>query len=202
MGRKNLSPRNGNAASSSEVTEDVNLTGVAAIDKYLTMAKRMVTEEVLEDPQKDKMLKGIVAIAGLWLAFGFGAQLLCNVIGFVYPAYASIKALESRDKADDTQWLMYWVVFALFSLMEFFSDILVGWVPFYWLLKCAFLLWCMSPLEGSTVIYQRIILPYFLKHESKIDDLVNKGKSKLGQFTDSALETAKDIAAEQQLKKD
>ena len=57
----------------------------------------------------------------------------------------------------------------------------------------------MSPLEGSTVIYQRIILPYFLKHESKIDDLVNKGKSKLGQFTDSALETGKFLVAKKVL---
>ena len=39
-------------------------------------------------------------------------------------------------------------------------------------LQCAFLLWCMSPLEGSSVIYHRIIRPYFLKHESAIDDAV------------------------------
>ncbi len=33
---------------------------------------------------------------------------------------------------------MYWVVFAAFSLVEFFADIVAGWIPFYWLLKVTF----------------------------------------------------------------
>ena len=47
--------------------------------------------------------------------------------------------MESAKKDDDTQWLVYWVVFAAFSVCEFFSDILVGWVPFYWFLKVRFI---------------------------------------------------------------
>ena len=49
----------------------------------------------------------------------------------------SIKALESSGKDDDTQWLMYWVVYSLFSVLEFFSDTLVGWIPLYWLVKAS-----------------------------------------------------------------
>lgn len=46
----------------------------------------------------------------------------------------------------------------------------------------------MSPLEGSTLIYKRLILPYFLKHESAIDDVVKKGSEKIAKLADSAIE--------------
>ena len=57
-------------------------------------------------------------------------QLLANTVGFLYPAYCSIKALESSVKNDDTQWLTYWVVFAFFSVVEYFADFIAGWVGF------------------------------------------------------------------------
>ena len=61
--------------------------------------------------------------------------------------------LETTNKEDDSQWLMYWVVFGTFSLMESISDVFIGWLPFYWLGKCLFLVWCMSPLNGAAVVY-------------------------------------------------
>lgn len=162
-----------------------------AVDNYLNS---------LEEKTKVKkiyLIYGIVATAVFWLMFGYGAQLLCNGIGFLYPAYCSVKALESSKKDDDTQWLVYWVVFAMFSVLEFFSDILVGWIPFYWFFKCIFLVWLMSPLDGSSVIYNRIILPLFHKNQSKIDSYLDRGKN----MADKAFNEAAKIAAEVESKK-
>lgn len=46
-----------------------------------------------------------------------------------------VKAIESPSKEDDTKWLTYWVVYGVFSLGEFFSDIFLYWFPFYYAFK-------------------------------------------------------------------
>lgn len=59
---------------------------------------------------------------------------LCLVLSLFFLNF-SIIALESHMKEDDTKWLTYWVTFAAFSLLEFFSEIILDFVPFYWLVK-------------------------------------------------------------------
>ena len=66
-------------------------------------------------------------------------------VGFLYPAYKSFKAIESKESSDDTMWLTYWVVYGFFSVVEVFADVLLAWFPFYYYVKLVFLLWLMNP---------------------------------------------------------
>ena len=103
-----------------------------------------------------------------WLLFGLLAPLTISLIAFTYPAIQSIRSLE--EKQNQEKWLTYWVVYGVFNIVEFFSDILLSWFPLYFFIKTAFLIWCMAPikLNGSIIIFKMIILPFFILHKEKL----------------------------------
>ena len=78
----------------------------------------------------------LLALEGSLLPMALGKFLILRMntfvnytfFSFAYPAYCSIQALETKTKGDDTQWLTYWVVFAAFSVIEYFADFIAGWV--------------------------------------------------------------------------
>ena len=64
-------------------------------------------------------------LAALFVLFLFenAFKIVSLLVGTIYPAYKSFKAIESKEKDDDTQWLIYWVVFAFFSVIEIFTGL-------------------------------------------------------------------------------
>lgn len=180
-----------------------------AAKSYLAKFEKMLNEknavtdllakvEAKTGVQRLYIAYGIIGFLSLYLMVGYGGDFLCNLIGFCYPAYKSIKAIESSRKDDDTQWLMYWVVYSVFSLLEFFADLLLFWIPFYWFFKCIFLLWCMMPIphNGADMIYNRLIKVFFLKHESEIDDAINSFGQKMDEAKKTVTKAATEAAAD------
>jgi receptor expression-enhancing protein 5/6 len=139
---------------------------------------------------------GCVAVLSLYLVVGYASGFIVALLGFLYPAYASVKAIESSDKDDDTQWLTYWVVYSAFSIAEFFSDIFLSWFPLYFLFKCMFLCWCMAPFSwnGSEFIYRRFIQPFVMKHESEAEALLSQATAAAKDLYGKAESEAKKVA--------
>jgi receptor expression-enhancing protein 5/6 len=139
---------------------------------------------------------GCVAVLSLYLVVGYASGFVVALLGFLYPAYASVKAIESSEKDDDTQWLTYWVVYSGFSIAEFFSDIFLSWFPLYFLFKCSFLCWCMAPFNwnGSEFIYRRFIQPFVMKHESEAEALLNQATKAAKDLYGKAETEAKKVA--------
>ena len=104
-------------------------------------------------------------LAGIWLVYmmiGGGAQFLSNLIGFIYPCYASVLAIRSEGQDDDTHWLIYWTTFASFFLVDTFASIFLQWFPLYFILKSAFLVYLWLPQTmGAQYLYKKYVDPTF-----------------------------------------
>ena len=129
-----------------------------------------LTRKAATNVPKEYLVLGGGGIFTLLIFFGVGAGVLCSIVGFVYPAFKSFETIETKTKGDDIQWLVYWVIFAFFSLIETFRDFLLYWIPFYYAFKLAFLLWAMLPqTKGSKFLYDSFLKDFLKKSESRID---------------------------------
>ncbi|RDW78781.1 putative membrane biogenesis protein (Yop1) [Aspergillus mulundensis] len=132
---------------------------IAQLDKELSKYPVLNNLERQTSVPKVYVILGLGGIYTFLVFFNIAGQLLVNLAGFLLPTYYSLDALFSAGKADDTQWLTYWVVYAFFTVIE--SAISAPyWFPFYYIFKFALVLWLALPqTSGAQVVFNSLLQP-------------------------------------------
>jgi len=158
---------------------------------YLELVKRFIVDtKITGEPKQDNFIKCLTFLALLCLLTGNGSDLLITMIISIYPGYMSIKAILSKDTEDDQRWLKYWIISAVFMIVQMPCDWILGWAPGFSLVKIAFLLWCMAPLQenGSVMLFKLVVLPYYEKYSSQIDKMMSEAATSAEGMIKSAVE--------------
>jgi receptor expression-enhancing protein 5/6 len=146
---------------------------------------------------KEYISAGGAVLLFVFIVFGLSAGTLCSITGFVYPAFKSFQALEHRATGEVTQWLIYWVVYSFFHIIEVFIDTLLYWIPFYYAFKVAFLLWAMLPqTRGAKFIYDSFLKDFLKSNEPKIDAALKNAKASAGKVAAEAKEAVAEVISE------
>ncbi|XP_044257860.1 receptor expression-enhancing protein 1-like isoform X2 [Tribolium madens] len=114
------------------------------------------------------------------------SRLVILLFGTLYPAYASYKAVKTKNVKEYVKWMMYWIVFALFTCAETFTDVFFSWLPFYYEIKIILVIWLLSPAtKGSSILYRKFVHPALSSREQEIDEYISKAKEQsYKQFLD------------------
>jgi receptor expression-enhancing protein 5/6 len=152
------------------------------VGKHLNLLK----EKSKIDP---KIVLGIILIGILLTVLGWFDKYITCIIGITLPTYWSIKAIESPEENDDKQWLTYWSVYAVFSFLDLFAKFILKIIPFYYVVKLIFLVWCFMPnTQGALFIYNKVLRNFFIKNEEILNKYVNKIMKKTHEVSDKAKE--------------
>ncbi|KAL7919332.1 TB2/DP1, HVA22 family domain-containing protein [Trichoderma austrokoningii] len=112
--------------------------------------------------------------------FDLFAMLLSSIASFLFPIFASYKALKTSDPAQLTPWLMYWVVFSCCLLVESWVYFILAWVPFYGYIRLLFFLYLILPqTQGARLLYETYIHPFLRENESQIDEFIASAHERL-----------------------
>lgn len=99
--------------------------------------------------------------------------------GTLYPAYYSYKAVKTKNVKEYVRWMMYWIVFALYTVVETITDLTLAWFPLYYELKIAFVIWLLSPYtRGASLIYRKCLHPLLSSREKEIDEYIVQAKER------------------------
>lgn len=134
-----------------------------SLDHFLGQFPTMLKIERKVGIPKARLVAGLgVVILGYGI-LQIAANMLIASIIFGYPAFMTMKAIESGQKSEHALWLAYWVSLAVLQLLESFSGGAIGrFVPLYQVIKIAFHLWLCLPM--TQVTFSSVICHLFLSN--------------------------------------
>lgn len=135
-----------------------------------------------------------IIVAALVILFTLGGTILTTIVTVVYPAFQSIKALETKGNDDDDKtWLTYWVVFGLSTLLDEFGGIVLSFIPFYFYVKLGFFVWLMAPqTKGAEVLYKNLLKPLLIANKDRIEQFIAEVKGSTMELKKVAADAAKE----------
>ncbi|OAY31018.1 HVA22-like protein a [Manihot esculenta] len=92
------------------------------------------------------------------------------VVSLVYPLYASIRAIETKSVVDDQQWLTYWVLYSMITLIELTFAKVIEWIPIWSYAKLILTCWLVIPyFSGAAYVYEHFVRPLFVNPQQTIN---------------------------------
>ena len=108
---------------------------------------------------------------------------ITTLVGTLYPAFWTIKAIEKNELDEQKNWLTYWAVFGSFIIIDMFSPIVVKFIPFYVVMKVIFLIYLLIPGSGGcTFVYNLFVKRFIKKYEDKLDNVKNYIENATGDY--------------------
>merc|ERR1712060_797913 len=115
------------------------------------------------------ILSGLLVILLLMSFQAFFSSLFCMVI----PMYMSLKALAHNDTEASRLCLNYWVLYAIFSILEILVYPVIYFIPMWGICKCGIMFWLYCPVtQGGLTIMARLSTLFKENVEFRIDALI------------------------------
>lgn len=146
------------------------------------------------------VLVGAALVLGLLVTFAmFGSAILTLSITVIYPSIKSIQALETSGTQDDKEWLTYWIIFGLLSLIDDCFGCILEYIPYFFWLKLAFFLYLLAPqTRGALTLYNGVVRDLLEKNRSKIEGLINDVKGSVKEVSSEAKKAAREQLSDPQ----
>ena len=152
-----------------KVDSVINILGIEYLQKLPFVVKASKKTKI---PENILILSSIIVVGLFCLSVVFGT-LVTTTAMFLFPAYDTFKAIENKQTENQSRLLTYWIVFGTFFAMDESCRWALSFVPYYHLIRFAFLYALYSKsINGAEMIFTHIQKPLFDKFSKQIEQIV------------------------------